>query len=192
MHAMNDEDFERIRDALSPARDQTTRLGGLFVLESLLDDDDRIVSLIATLLLDRDPAVAGATAALAYRTRLALALHEELHKTWTNAPTGYRDALLEHASPTTLDGLLSYFLSASDSGLRRRYVARLREHGSPPKLAFAALELARDSEPDLRRTSAEILGEVEDEDAPGCLSVLLEDDVDAVRDAALLSFAKIA
>jgi|GEM_PF-4907274 len=179
---MDDETFSEIRDALAPGREREGRMGALFILEASLDDDDRLHSLLATLLRDRDAEVAAACAALIYRDKaMRETLSKELAFAWSRAAPEYRVYLLQAADPATLKELSEDVLEVPDVALKLGFLQRLNDLADAERELECALYLSRDASADVRDQALAALIARPTPGTRAAIWRLLADDAPSVR-----------
>jgi hypothetical protein len=148
---MDDATFEEIRDALSPGRDKTSRLGALYLLEISYDGDDRIGPLLATLMRERTADVLAACAALAHKfDDLRRMLDRDLNRLWSVGLPEYRACLLQALDPNGLARMAMQYAATTDELLKFGLLARLQEIPDVVTRRDAALYLSRDTSAAIR------------------------------------------
>lgn len=148
---VDDETFESLRAALAPERDVTARCGALHVLASLIDDDPRLLSLLATLLRDREEDVASQAAALAYsKPEPAEKLERDLRSQWQRRPSQYHENILHLLGDQALRSLAQDFAEHSVASVRESLLTRLAPPCEAPELLAALLFLTHDLDAGIR------------------------------------------
>ncbi len=158
---MDDNTFEQLRDGLAPDRDTTSRLGALYLLELELDDDDRLPSLLSTLLRDRSPEVVGATAALCHNSAgLSELMKRDLDRVWSTGSPETRHYMLPRLSPDGLARRAMDFARIGDAAIGLALLERLVELEEPGLRRDVALWLSRDNSDDVRASATAVLAEL--------------------------------
>ncbi len=201
---MNDTDFEDLRTALSPDSEETARMGGLFVLKNIIEStpdedvlDERLISLIATLLRERTLAIHTQAAAIAYDSlELRRKLDKELKRLWQLGTNGYRLLLLKSLTPGSLWALASEYAESGDLQQKLLLLERLEKLNAASQAEQAQeqsvlLFLTHDDNPALRLKSLELLGRKAQKQATAAALRLSKDSDDQVQDKAFDVIAEL-
>lgn len=165
---MDDTSFEELRGALAPDRDRTSRLGALYLLQLSLDDDERIPSLLSTLLRDRNGEISAAAAALVYADpALKSTLSRELTKAWAMGMPEYRSWLVQRLDGESLGEIAMQCASAADVIVKLGLLSRLDEIPEKVQRRDAALFMSQDSALEVRERAMSALADLAEQERAG-------------------------